>query len=271
MDAKLTLVYKTYKNDLPWIYYSLLSLKKFVSGPYYLILYCHNVCCDDLMKLVRIVNIQCRIIPVHYNFHGYLKQMVVKANCFNDVTTEYLAIVDSDIIFRKAFHVNELLNLTKKIQWKYWSNLPPTAEVTIWKEAFEKMTKTPQQVYYMLNEFPFVFTTRSMLQASVKFIEMHGMDYETWCDQGCKKHNVQAHDSVNGPNGRFNSMSKIFTEFEWLGFYCHHFSNDYTFVPTQASHHFSHSNKNISQNCIQFWSHGGLTPKIKSQIHQILK
>ena len=61
-------------------------------------------------------------------------------------------------------------------------------------------------------------------------------------------------------------MAKIFTELEWLGYYCHNFSEDYIFKPIELNN----KNKNKKNILIQFWSHGGLTNDIKKQIETIL-
>ena len=188
------------------------------------------------------MNITCHVIPVKYDYHGYLKQMAVKANSFKDVKTTYTAIVESDIIFKHRFHINDLVATTnKKLQWTYWDNLPEDSEVKIWKKA------------------------------SAKFQEMHGMDYDSWCAKGCKENNIAINAPLLGPNSMFSKITTIFEEFEWLGFFCHHFSNDYVFLPTTATHHWSHKNKNVSPHCVQFWSHGGITPEIEAQIKQLLK
>ena len=252
LDDSITIVYKTYKQDLEWIYYSLLSLKKYVKGIYTIIIYCHDECCGELYELINRINLVCTIIPVHYNYHGYLKQMVIKANCFNDVKTKYIAIIDSDNIFNVEFNIKDLIEPSGKIIWRY-TNIINDAKV--WRESYENMTKTPQNIHYMANGFPFVLTTKSMSDAYTKFQEIHGVDYDTFCNNGCNKYNIRVEDPITGVNGRFLDLAKIFEEFEWLGYYCHNFSEDYIF---------------ISNKIIQYWSHGGLTPDIKKQIEDIL-
>ena len=261
-DKEITLVYKTYKNDLQWLYYSLLSIKKFVKGIGEIIIYCHDVCVGELYTLIQTVDIECRIIPVSYDYHGYLKQMVIKASCFKDVKTKYIAIIDSDTVFNVEFNIKNLIEPSGKIVWYYWNNLPQNTEVRVWKESYESMTKTQQNVHYMSNGFPFVFTTESLREAYDKFIELHGVDYNTFCMNGCSKYNIRAGEPIAGPAGRFLDLAKIFEEFEWLGYYCHNFSEDYTFTPTEFS--------NRTSKLTQFWSHGGLTPDIKRQIETML-
>jgi hypothetical protein len=262
----ITIVYKTYNNDLHLIYYSLLSVKKFVSGIKEMIIYCHDACLKKLQKLVNNINlsnIEYRIIPVSYDYHGYLKQMVVKSICFKDVNTKYIVMLDSDNIINTKINFNDLIEPSGQIEWYYLNNIPKDYHAMLWKEAYETMTKTKQNVYYMANNFPFIFTKKSLNDAYNKFIEMHGIDYDTFCKNGCEKYNIKIENSIAGNKGRFVDMAKIFTELEWLGYYCHHFSEDYIFKPVELK-----SKKSI---LIQVWSHGGLTNDIKKQIDTILQ
>ena len=261
-ENDITVVYKTYKNDLTWIRYSLLSLKKFVTGIDEIIIYCHDVCCGELYEIINQINLECRIIPVSYDYHGYMKQMVVKANCFRDVKTKYISIFDSDNIFNVEFNIKDLIETSGKITWYYWNNLPENSEVSVWKRSYESMTKTKQNVHYMSNGFPFLFTRQSLSDASSKFHEMHGVDYNTFCRNGCVKYKIRSQEPISGSKGRFLDLAKIFEEFEWLGYYCHHFSEDYIFIPVEF--------RNKPNKLIQYWSHGGITNDIKNQIENIL-
>jgi hypothetical protein len=248
-------------NDLQWIYYSLLSLKKFVKGIKEIIIYCHDVCCGELYELINKINLECRIIPVHYDYHGYLKQMVIKADCFKDINTKYVVIVDSDNIFTSEFNINDLIEPSGKIKWFYCRTNSLRACEKVWKTAYESMTKTEQNVGYMVNGHPFVFTTKSLCEAAIKFQEIHNIDYNTFCHNGCIKYNITIDAIIQS---RFVDLSKVFTEFEWLGYYCHNFSDDYIFISSEFK---NSSNKKLKQ----FWSHGGITLDIKNQIEKILQ
>lgn len=262
----ITVVYKTYKNDLKWIKYSLLTLQKFVKGISEILIYCHDGCCDDLYEIINSINLKCRIIPVRYDYHGYLKQMTVKACCFKDVKTKYVAIYDSDNIFTSDFNIRDLIEESGKIKWLYWrEGQERTIEIETWREAYEAMTKTKQNVHYMNNGFPFLFTKKSLSNACDKFHEIHGVNYDTFCNDGCIKYNIKVEEAISGPTGRFPDLSKIFEEFEWLGYYCHNFSDDYIFVPTDSCEH------GKRWHIIQFWSHGGITSDIMNQIEDLLK
>jgi hypothetical protein len=82
----------------------------------------------------------------------------------------------------------------------------------------------------MANGFPFIFTTKSLVEAYNKFKEIHGIDYDVFCNNGCIKYKINVNEPISGSKGRFPDLTKVFEEFEWLGYYCHNFSNDYIFL-----------------------------------------
>jgi len=253
-EKTITVVYKTYGADLKWLYYSLLSLKKFVQGVDEILIYCHDISCGELFALLERIDLKCRVLPVHYDMHGYIKQMIVKACCFNDVTTQYVAFLDSDNVFKTAFNFKDRI-ASDKIDWVYCRNLPLICEERVWQTAYQNMTKQPQNAYYMINGFPFVMTTMSLKHAYDKFIEIHGCDYNTFCRREFLKYDIRIGESIVE---RFQDLSKIFEEFEWLGFYCHNFSNEYNFIPSDIRIH--------DYVLTQFWSHGGLSDDTKIEI-----
>jgi len=253
-----------YQSDLPWLRYSLLSIKKFLDPSNFLeiIIYAHDACVAELTAMINDVDLKAhiayRIIPVHYDYHGYIKQMVVKCNCFRDVTTEYVMILDCDCILKRPLCASDYSGAP--IEWRYLKKQDEPSNVvwSVWKKAFEDSTQKAQEVHYMANGFPFMFTTRSLAEAHEYFIKLHGCDYDTWC-----KNRMKGIDISGKITSLFSVLSKIFEEFEFLGYYCHTFSKEYTFVTTTAP-----STK--KDYLIQHWSHGGITPDIKAQIEGIL-
>jgi hypothetical protein len=261
--SDITVVYKTYAKDFEWLYYSLQSVKKYVRGIKEVIIYCHDISRDELYTLVNKIEFPCRIIPVAYNYHGYMKQTVVKATCYKDVNTKYICIIDSDIIFHTEFNIKEYILPSGKIPWHYWNNLQETAAEKIWSIAYESATKTKQNVHYLVNGFPFFFTTDSLKAAADKFYEMHGVDYDTYCMNRCALYKIIPGEAVTN---RFGDLAKVFSEFEWLGFYCHNYSEDYIFIEYNLP--IPTNRMNVHK---QFWSHGGLTPNIRTEIEALIK
>ena len=232
-----TIIYKTYEKDFQWLKYSLLSLQKYLERENILeiIFYVHDVSFYSLLELLKKINfsdfIQWRVIPIHYDYHGYIKQQVVKANCYKDCITHYIVILDSDLILKKNLNLQFFIKENGKIEWKYLKieDRPDYEVFRIWKKAFEDSTFTTKNVHYMSNGFPFVFTKKSLEEAAVKFMEMHKCDYDYYCKQKCENLEIQLNDN---PACIFDKISSIFTEFEYLGFFCHHYSDDYIFKNT---------------------------------------
>jgi hypothetical protein len=267
IDKKFTIVYKTYTNDLKWLEYSLISLKKFldISNVKEVIIYSHDVCTENVSNIIDNIGfslfIPCRIIPVHYNIHGYIKQMIVKCLCYKDVNTDYIAIMDCDCLLTTNLNLQTHIRNDGCIEWYYLRKAddPNSVVWKVWKTAFEDSTLTTQNVHYMGNGFPFIFTTKSLANADQYFTSIHGIGYEEWCKNRMK--NIKITESVRK---LFPILSTIFEEFEYLGFYFHNFSADYKFVA-------SNEPRSRKSNILQNWSHGGITEEIKSTIEQILR
>jgi hypothetical protein len=257
----ITLVYKTYKNDLPWLKYSLLSLKKFVSGYNAIVIYCEVNAIEDLNKIVEDLSISCQIIPVIYDFHGYIKQMIVKIESYKDIHTKYICILDSDNIFINAMNCNDLIKEDGKIEWVYTTiEDDPIGypQWIIWKKAYEDMTRTTQDKHFMTNKFPFIFTRNSLVEASNKFKTMHGVGYSEFCKKRLNDLGISIDSKIVET---FTNLATVFEEFEWIGYFCMNYSSDYTFIKLM---------ENKKDYIKYYWSHGGITEEIKSELELLL-
>ena len=276
-NCNFSIIYKTYKNDLQWLEYSLLSLKKFLdpTNVFELIIYTHDIVFDDVFQLLNKIQlkhfINYRIINVHYNYHGYIKQQQVKADCYKDIKTKYVMFLDSDLLLKKPLNLNYLLREDGKLAWKYLrkEDDPHNPVFTVWKKACEDATRTLKTFHYMSNGFPFIFTRQSLEDAANKFKEIHNCDYESYCHTRCDNENIRVEDSTVDV---FDRLSRVFTEFEYLGYYCHNFSNDYVFTTTLYCRMDAQFQKNNEDSYfIQNWSHGGLNNETLQKIKQILQ
>lgn len=275
-SRKFTLIYKTYKNDFEWLKYSLISLQEFlyVENILEIIIYTHDIVENELHNLLEDIQmnyyINYRVIPVHYNIHGYVKQMVVKSNSYKDCKTNYIVLLDSDLILKTKLNLESFIKEDGKLEWFYLKKEddPRNQVFTVWKKAVEESTKSPQNIHYMSNGFPFIFTKKSLEDAAEKFIEFHNCDYEGYCENRCGHENIKVGDSTKD---NFGKLSRVWTEFEYLGFYCHHYSNDYTFIPTNyCKMRDQFQNTNANSYFVQYWSHGGLDNNIRNQISNLL-
>lgn len=260
-----TIVYKTYKNDLDWLKYSLLSIKKYISNTPEIVIYYHDQCLEELNILLEELNIDLkyRLIPVEYDINGYLKQMVIKCMCFEDITTEYILIMDCDVILNEFFDIKDLIDESGKINWYYLSKTESNNkddQWRVWEKSIKNMVNEDMNNFYMYNGFPFLFKRETLDLAYQKFISIHRIDYNDFCKRLLSENNISINDPITGVDGKFETMATIFEEFEYLGWYSYNYTNDYRFI----------EGPNILSIRSQFWSHGGLTPEIKNEIERIL-
>lgn len=261
-----TIIYKTYENDLKWLKYSLLSVDKFLLGMKEVIIYYHDKCFDNLNIMLNGIklNFEYRLIPVEYDINGYLKQMVVKCDCFKDVETEYIFIMDCDVILKNSFNLESFINNDGKINWYYLTKNEINSKDDqwfVWEKSIMNMVNENMDKYYMYNSFPFLFKKETLLNAHDKFISLHNMTYNDYCKKKLNELSITPNDPITGPNGKFPEMATIFEEFEYLGWYSYNYTNDYNFI----------EGLNELDIRYQFWSHGGLSDEIEKQIEDILK
>lgn len=258
-----TIVYKTYKNDLLWLSYSLLSIKKYIVDLPEILIYYHLDCEQELKDILSKFDLNIRIIPVEYDIHGYLKQMVVKCMCFEDISTDYIMIMDCDVIFKNAFNPNILIE-NDKIKWFFLEKNEHNQFENIWsvwEQSIKNMTGEEMCRYYMYNGFPFLFKRKTLVDAAKMFINIHNDSYNDYCKNHLTSKQITINCPLTGPDGKFPILATIFEEFEYLGWYSYNYTNDYKFI----------EGPNSLSILSQFWSHGGLTPEIKNEIESILK
>lgn len=256
-----TIIYKTFEADLCWLHYSLLSVDKFVSDCSEIVIYYHADCKEAFDKLMGIITIRIpiRTIPVVYDFHGYIKQMIVKLTCWKDVTTPYIMMIDSDCIFKDPF--SPLLRIRdNKIHWREQARTQQNtnaSEFKVWEKAVEGMTFGKMETYYMANGFPFIFLTETLRGAQEFFMNMHGQTYDEFCNQRLRKLNISITDPITT---RFFDLATVFEEFEYIGWYAKNHTTDYMF------------SEDFCTPCpvVQYWSHGGFTPTIESELKTIV-
>jgi hypothetical protein len=275
MEKTYTIVYKTYQKDLRWLKYSLLSLKKFltIDNVHEIIFFVHDIALLNLTQLLEeldMINfVNYRIIAIHYDYHGYLKQMVVKSNSFSECKTDYIVILDSDLILKRNMNFNVLVRDDGKIEWQYLKKEsdPKHGGFNVWRNAVETTTKSKQEFHYMSRGVPFIFTKRSMEMACNKFIELHGKTYDEYCKEKCLDSKIPI---VEGVGQHFNPISKIFTEYEFIGNCCHKYSEDYVFIPTDECIMLTQKKLDTDNYFIVFWSHGGISTENKKFMDDLL-
>jgi hypothetical protein len=258
----VTIVYVTYEADLPWIYYSLQSVHIFARDISDILIYCHDACINTLSQLITTITCRypIRILPVHYDYHGYIKQMVVKCMSYKDVECKYILFLDSDTILKRPFTIQNRIDEEGRICWhvlrRTQSNFKNEA-FTTWEKAVAATTKTKMGSYYMWNGFPFLLTRASLDCAEQKFRELHGVSYDMYMITKCLGAGIKSTDRILH---KFSTLATIFEEFEYMGWFCERYTTDYSWHTTEPDRTFLH----------QYWSHGGLTDTIRAEIEAIL-
>ena len=87
--------------------------------------------------------------------------------------------------------------------------------------------------------------------------------YNDFCKNKLALKGVNVNDNILGSDGKFMTMAKVFLEFDYLAWFADNFTNDYNFIEGQ--------NKLNTKIKKQFWSHGGLSENIESEIHDMIK
>jgi hypothetical protein len=258
-----TIVYKTYKNDLLWLKYSLLSIKKYIIDLPEILIYYHIDCKLELESILSEFDLNIRIIPVEYDIHGYLKQMVIKCMCFEDINTDYIMIMDCDVIFKNNFSPTNIINDNGCINWYILkrNDLNKNDDVwAVWENSIINMIGEKMDTYYMYNGFPFLFKRETLINAHKMFIKKHNIDYNEFCKKHLNINDILVSDELTGINGKFPIISKIFEEFEYLGWYAFNYTKDYSFIEGYNL---------LDRN--QYWSHGGITNDIETEIRKYLE
>ena len=265
-NCMYSVVYKTYENDLKWLKYSLLSLNKFLTDDNYeIVIYYHDECKEHLDNIISNISFKCqvRLIPVTYDINGYIKQMVVKCMCFMDIENDYIMILDSDVIFNDYFSYNDMMP-NGKINWFFLNRTKENYnddQWVVWQDAVFGMTNDEMSKFYMYNGFPFLFKKETLEKAYNKFIEINGLSYNDFCKNKLALNSVNVYDKITGSDGKFKIMATIFEEFEYLGWFSDKFTDDYNFI----------EGPNKLNMRKQFWSHGGLSENIESEICDMIK
>jgi hypothetical protein len=167
--------------------------------------------------------------------------------------------VDSDCIFNKPYNASLVLN---KMAWYY---VTETEEPGVkggfdtWKVAVQRMTGLPMTKYYMANAFPFIVKKQTLEAADLFFVNKHKQPYDVFCMKELARLKINV---GGGVLPYWPTIAQVFEEFEYLGWFAEHFTNDYDFYTGER--------RDQSPPIAQFWSHGGITEEIRTQNENIL-
>ncbi|MEM9549060.1 MAG: DUF6492 family protein [Bacteroidota bacterium] len=227
---------RSYFKDFEWLEYCLKSIDIFCSG------YRNIIVVVPEQSLARIKKCKspfsnCQI-KICENFEDdYMGQQVTKlyADSFSDA--DFICHVDSDCIFRNPFDIKEWISKNKiAINYAPYSkmNRPKNYHWKVCTDTFLDLDTA--------NEF--------MLRDPYIYPRWVYPEFRNYCNS---KYKVDLYEFI------IKCRPRAFSEYNTMGaFLYHYFYNDFIWNDLTLE-------KNTSP-CKNFWSYGGITPSIKSEI-----
>lgn len=269
-----TVVYKTHGKDLPWLGLSLMSLCRFLRDrPAEVHVHHHDACTERLHALLDRLNtsLTLRTFPVAYDYHGYLKQQVVKLDCHARVGTDWVMLLDSDTLFHGPLGLRDLLAEDGRFRWRVADRSAANEHNErwqVWGDVVLRLTGEPMRRYYGANGFPFLFRRETLRAAARHFERVHGLGYDAHCLDWARRHGATREHLEAGGRVGFAALSKAFSEFSWIGWYAERHSDDYLFEPMPEM---NATLTEVSPWASSFWSHAGLDPTLQGQVSDLIR
>jgi len=234
---KTSIFIKTWHGGLNWLRYCLQSIRKYASEVEEVIVVSDESCFSE----VRSIASEERVISVPNWKNGYIQQQWVKLCADSMTDSEQILFVDSDCIFYTPFTPEAFMQDGKPILLKTrYSELGDSSVANVaqkWRGITESIVKWPVEWEYM-RRCPLMFLSSTIRSARKRFPRL--LD-----------HLMRLTDSG-------------FSEFNFLGAFVEHVEpekycaiNTIKFLPPCPAK--------------QFWSWGGITPEIQSEIEGYLQ
>lgn len=227
----ITLYTRSYAKDFGWLRYSILSMKKYLTGVDYKVL---QVPVEEIPP-PEAFEFYDKIVFSNYpsNLNGYITQQLDKLQAYNYTDDPYIIHSDSDCIYTGPFHAPSLMLDPDNRPILYMTNydlLPPQG--AHWQAIVYRYLKiTPK--YEFMRAFPIIHRTDTQRLLLAHYPQLI--------------------------NNALGITDREFSEFNMLGAYAYEHSHPYHFTEEQAD-----------LPCKQFWSWGGLTDSVLEEIHSIL-
>ena len=222
---------KTWLGDLPWLPYCLRSIQKYASGFDEIVVVTDQSCYDVTLKIVD----DSILLSVDDWSNGYIQQQWIKLIADRFTHSDYILFVDSDCIFHSNFSPASFMREDKPVLMKTkYGNL---GGAEVWKGITEEFVGFEVNYEYM-RRLPWMYKASSLsnFRNSYPHTEQH-----------------------------LKSLaSRSFSEFNALGAYIDKYENDqYYITDTEVW-----MPESVGK---QYWSWGGITPAIKTEIDNYLK
>jgi len=129
----IDIFYKSYKNDFKWLYHSLESLSKYVTGYNEIVILIpeSDVKSFDYRKIPQ----RTRVLTVKEYGNGYLYQQWCKMSAYKYCKSEFILFADSDCIFDHDINLQDYIG-TPEILFTDYSKV---GDAICWKQVTETM------------------------------------------------------------------------------------------------------------------------------------
>jgi hypothetical protein len=227
----IDIFYKSYAKDFEWLYYSLKSIKKYLTG-YNKIIIIIPEKEKELLNYDLINELNCEVYFVNEYGNGYIYQQFIKMTAHKYCKSKFILYSDSDLIFNKEIDLQNLIDDDKpEILYTDYSKV---GDAICWKEVTEK---------FIGRELDYEFMRRLPLIYHRSTIEKINEEYDI-------------EDTI------MNKFSKKFSEFNAIGAWIFYNEPDnYKLTNTDSYSYEPPIGK-------QYWSYGGLTDEIKNEIEK---
>lgn len=231
-----SLFIRTYSKDLPWLHELFRSIDKFVTG-FEIIVQCDTI---DRKAVEGVVKGRAEVKSrAPYHEAGYMSQQLAKTMADTYCSGQYITFCDSDCLFIDHTTPDHFF-ADGKPQMLYTSYAALNGS-TPWQPITERIMGCPVEHEYMRTirlTYP-----REIFAGFRGYIE--------------KRHGVKNALAWIGSVGQYS-------EFNALGAHCWMFEHDkFSWVNTEDGWLPKH-------NIRQYWSHGSITPEIRSEIERYL-
>lgn len=251
---KYSVFYRSYRGDFEWLKYSLSSLKKFLKDYSEIVIVVPKQDYDLIKQELKSWDIPKGIVvyrDLTWAQDDYMAQQITKIKSFNYVSFPYILFVDSDVIFKADTDIQQFVRDGKPCILKTpYTALSETSEqgtdkkgaACVWQAITEKAAGFPVEFEYM-RRLPLLYDRNTLSKLCWYFIDKHGMIIEDYVGK---------------------VTERAFSEFNLIGAYAENsWRGKYYFLDTTKE-------ELPVLNCRQFWSWGGLTPEIKTEIENII-
>lgn len=225
---------KSYPNDFEFLYRCLESIDKFIYGYDNLII---EIPTDSYFN-APILPKRTRVVYCVEDGDGYLFQQYCKLQAFNHSKAEFIMYIDSDCIFTDTFNVNSRVLDSKPIV--LYTDYNKVGDAICWKKPTEEFFGGKFDIEYeFMRTHPMVVRTDTLRNVCA-------------FQDNLKKYIL-------------TRKNRLFSEFNVMFAFAFFYENE--------QYHFSNTENGMFMNIPikQYWSWGGYTDTVKSEIDILLK